>query len=171
MRTRCVVPAVIVCVATVSLAPLSASPATPVGTRTPAVTAPYGLDSRPLPETFDPNVLLPPAVGSFLRSPLPDGTLNQFEDISVTYQDEAGRVDIGFSMNESDQLAQHAVRSARVYARHLAGSGSPCQESIGSDPSFVKAPAYIAWSRGRFFFYAKATDGATLDRFMETFPF
>lgn len=173
MRTRWVVPAVVVfCVAAASAGPLSANRGLPASAmRTPAVAAPYGLDQRPAPDAFDPNVLLPTSVGPFLRSPLPDGTLNQYEDISVTYQDERGRIDIGFSMNESDVLARHAVRSARVYARRLAGAVNPCQESLDSEPSFVKAPDYIAWSRGRFFFYAKATDGATLDRFMERFPF
>jgi hypothetical protein len=163
-------------VLTAGLVPLGAAgPASSrADVRTAAVeAAPYGLDQRPAPDGFVPDALLPGAVGPFVRSALPEGTLNQHEDVTVSYSDARGRVDVGFSMNESSAMAQQAVRSARAYAVQLARSGAhpPCQESIGGDPSFVKAHDYIAWSRGRFFFYAKATDGATLDRFMSAFPY
>jgi hypothetical protein len=43
--------------------------------------------------------------------------------------------------------------------------------SLKSEPAYFHAHDFIAWSRGTYFFYAKASTPDALARFMATFPY
>lgn len=42
---------------------------------------------------------------------------------------------------------------------------------IGRDPSYFKVADFMSWTRGRYFFCAKAGSPAALEKFMRDFPF
>jgi len=139
-----------------------------------AASLPYGLESRPSPEGRSLEEVLPREVGSFVRGPLDGFTdLPANADLNVDYRDERGTVTVGVTVAESPDLARNAVRAARS----LCGAGPrrsrtpEVVESLDGDPSFVKTADFIAWSRGRHFFYVKASSAAALDHFMRHFPY
>lgn len=149
-------------------------PTRPATGGTGTAPAPYGLESRPSPEGRSLEEVLPREVGSFIRGPLDGFTdLPANADLNVDYHDERGAVTIGVTVAESPDLARGAVRAARS----LCGTGphrAPAPavvESLDGDPSFVKAADFMAWSRGRHFFYVKASSPAALDHFMRHFPY
>lgn len=152
----------------------AAGPTRPAAGSTGTMPAPYGLEARPSPEGRSLEEVLPREVGSFVRGPLDGFTdLPANADLNVDYRDERGAVTVGVAVAESPELAQSAVRAARS----LCGMGprrSPAPgvvESLDGDPSFVKAADFMAWSRGRHFFYVKASSPQALDHFMSHFPY
>jgi hypothetical protein len=135
---------------------------------------PYGLESRPRPEGRSLEEVLPREVGSFVRGPLDGFTdLPANADLNVDYRDERATVTVGVTVAESPELARSAVRAARsMCGKAPRGSPAPAVvESLDGDPAFVKAGDFIAWSRGRHFFYVKASSPAALDQFMRHFPY
>jgi hypothetical protein len=139
---------------------------------------PYALDRRPMPDGRDPETLLPRQVGSFARRPFPRGTIvGADEDLNADYTDGRETVNVGFSLTAGPAEAQLAVRvtSKEAIDQLRRSKGEPDPELIvasdDTDPSFCKIGDFIAWSRGEYFFYAKASTPAALDRFMESFPY
>lgn len=152
----------------------AASRARPAGGGAGAASLPYGLESRPSPEGRTLDEVLPREVGGFVRGPLDGFTdVPANADLNVDYRDERSTVTVGVTVAESPDLARSAVRAARS----LCGGGRRTSrapevvESLDGDPSFVKTGDFIAWSRGRHFFYVKASSPAALDHFMRHFPY
>jgi hypothetical protein len=143
-----------------------------------AANAPYQLAQRPMPKGTDLEVLLPRTVGTFTRAPLPPGTKTPVdEDLNVDYSSGTEKVNVGFSIPGNPNDAHEAIRIAReetIATLKKAGKGKElqqAQESIGTPTSYYKVQDFIAWSRGGYFFYAKANSAAALDAFMRAFPF
>lgn len=143
----------------------------------PAV-VPFALDTRPSPAGRSPELLLPRQVGGFSRRPFPNGTrIEGTADLNADYTDGRDTVNIGLSVTEKVEDAQAAIRTLKQEALEFArrrASGGPmpmASESIGTDPSFYRIGEMIGWSRGGYFFYARASSESGLDRFMEQFPF
>jgi hypothetical protein len=133
---------------------------------------PFGIDRRPMPKGEDLNTLLPLTVGMFKREPLPPNTkAKSDEDLNVTYRAGADTIDVGFSIPETPEDAHEGIKVTRdeAIASKVPLKGS--KFSAGSEPSFFYAADFISWSRGRYFFYAKANSPAALTRFMEAFPY
>ena len=133
---------------------------------------PFGLDRRPMPKGDDLNTLLPLTVGTFKREPLPPNTkARSDEDLNVSYRAGADAIDVGFSIPETLEDAHEAIKVTRdeAVASKVPLKGS--KFSVGTEPSFFYAADFISWSRGRYFYYAKANSSAALTRFMEAFPF
>ena len=137
-----------------------------------ATEVPYGIDRRPMPQGTALEALVPPSVGAFRRPPLPTGaTPPTEEDLTVSYNAGQDSVDFGFSLPESAADAQAAVTTTREDAVASKVDLRRSQYSVGKDPSYFKTERFMAWSRGRYFFYAHASSPAALDRFMQAFPY
>jgi hypothetical protein len=131
-----------------------------------------------MPKGSDLDVLLPRTVGTFTRPPLPAGTKPPVdEDLNVDYTSGTDRVNVGFSIPGNAADAREAIRTARqdgIATLKKTGKGrqlQQAQESIGPPTSYYKLQDFIAWSRGGYFYYAKADSVAALDAFMRAFPF
>jgi hypothetical protein len=134
--------------------------------------APFGIDRRPLPKGDDLNVLLPLTVGSFKREPLPaSAKAKSDEDLNVTYRSGEDVIDVGFSIPESPEDAHEAIKVTREEAIASKTPLKGSKFSVGTEPSFFHASDFMSWSRGRYFYYAKANRPAALARFMEAFPY
>lgn len=104
-------------------------------------TIPFGIDKRPRPAGTGLNVLVPATVGSFTREQLPAG-----------------------AKPRSDEDLNVTYKSGKV---NMKGE----QYVIGKDPSYFKVAGFMSWTRGKYFFYAKANSPAALEKFMRAFPF
>ena len=133
---------------------------------------PFGIDKRPVPKGTDLNVLVPVTVGTFKREPLPrDVKVPVEEDLNVTYKSGADSVFFGFSIPGTLLDAHEAIKITRDEAMAGIADAKSVQYVIGKDPSFFKAGDFMSWSRGGYFFYAKATSEDALEGFMRAFPY
>jgi hypothetical protein len=133
---------------------------------------PFGIDKRPMPTGTDLNVLVPPSVGSFTREQLPpDAKARSDEDLNVTYKSGSDSVFFGFSIPDTPADAYEAVKVTREEAIASKVNMKGEQYVIGKDPSYFKVADFMSWTRGKYFFYAKANSPAALDKFMRAFPF
>jgi hypothetical protein len=133
---------------------------------------PFGVDKRPAPSGTDLAVLVPTSVGAFRRDALPAGSGPRAdEDLNVTYRSGAESVFFGFSIPESAADAHEAVKVTRDEAVASKVSLKGEQYSVGTDPSYFRAGSFMSWSRGRYFFYAKASSPRALEDFMRAFPY
>jgi hypothetical protein len=138
----------------------------------PAKDVPFSLDRRPMPKGEDLAVLLPLSVGPFKRDALPAGAkASSDEDLNVTYRSGADQISFGFSIPETPEDAHEAIKVTRDEAVASKVPMKNAQYSAGTEPSFFHAHDFISWTRGRYFFYAKATSPAALARFMAVFPY
>lgn len=142
------------------------------------VAIPFALDTRPVPSGRSPELLLPRQVGGFSRRPFPNGTrIEGTADLNADYTDGRDTVNVGLSVTERSEDAQAAIRTLKGEALEFArrrSKGGPmplATESIGTDPSFYRIGEMMGWSRGGYFYYARASSEAGLNRFMEEFPF
>jgi hypothetical protein len=142
-----------------------------------AKAAPYQLDKRPMPKGKDLETLLPRKVGTFAREAFPAGTKpSDSEDVNIDYKSGADRVNVGFSIPGAKD-AHEGIRTAKtetiVELKRLkrAKEISTAVELIGPPTSYYKVSDFIAWTRGGYFFYAKANSAEALDAFMKAFPF
>ena len=130
-----------------------------------------------MPNSQDPDILLPRQVGPYARRPFPRGLRVGIEDLNADYTDGRSTVNVGISITEKPKDAHTAIRTLRQEALGqrkrdgVKGAEARMYESIGTEPSFYKFDDFIAWSRGGYLYYAKASSAAALDRFMEGFPF
>jgi hypothetical protein len=139
--------------------------------------APYQLDKRPMPKGQDLETLLPRKIGKFTREAFPAGTKpSDSEDINIDYKAGAETVNVGFSIPGAKD-AHEGIRTAKTETiaelKRLkrANEISTALEQIGPPTSYYKVSDFIAWTRGGYFFYAKANSAAALDAFMTAFPF
>lgn len=133
---------------------------------------PFGIDKRPVPTGTDLNVLVPMTVGSFTREHLPpDAKARSDEDLNVTYKSGSDSVFFGFSIPDTPADAYEAVKVTREEAIASKVNMKGEQYVIGKDLSYFKVADFMSWTRGKYFFYAKANSPAALDKFMRTFPF
>jgi hypothetical protein len=140
--------------------------------------APYGLTQRPMPSGQDLEKLLPRKVGTFVREAFPAGTKpSDSEDVNIDYKAGADTVNVGFSIPGNPKDALEGIRTAKtetlIELKRLkrAAEIKTALESIGPPTSYYKVSDFIAWTRGGYFFYAKANSPAALDAFMKAFPF
>jgi hypothetical protein len=140
--------------------------------------APYQLDKRPMPKGQDLETLLPRKVGTFTREAFPAGTKpSDSEDINVDYKSGADVVNVGFSIPGNEKDANEGIRTAKdetiAELKHLrrAKEIATALERLDQPTSYYKVADFIVWSRGGYFFYAKAKNAAALDAFMSAFPF
>jgi hypothetical protein len=143
-----------------------------------AKAAPYLLDKRPMPKGQDLETLLPRKVGTFTREAFPAGTKpSDSEDINIDYKSGSEVVNVGFSIPGNEKDAHEAIRTAKTETiaelKHLRRTKeiSTAPELLDRPTSYYKVADFIAWSRGGYFFYAKAKNAAALDAFMTAFPY
>jgi hypothetical protein len=133
--------------------------------------APFGIDRRPMPQGTDLEKLLPATVGGFRRDALPkDAKLASDEDLNVTYRSGADSVDVGLSKPDTVEDVREAIKVSREEGVRSGVPMSGARYSLRTDPAYFQAGDFIAWSRGTWFFYAKASSPAALARFMGAFP-
>jgi hypothetical protein len=134
--------------------------------------APFSIDERPMPSGSDVAILVPPVVGTFKRDPLPAGAkLSSDEDLNVNYRSGDETVNVGLSKPESVQDAREAIKVSRDEAVASKVPMRGAKYSLGTDPGYFYVGDFVAWNRGQYFFYAKASSAAALTRFMSAFPF
>jgi hypothetical protein len=140
--------------------------------------APYQLDKRPMPKGQDLETLLPRKVGTFTREAFPAGTKpSDSEDINIDYKSGAEVVNVGFSIPGNVKDANGGIRTAKdetiaeLKRLRRAKEISTALESLDKPTSYYKVADFIVWSRGGYFFYAKAKNAAALDAFMTAFPY
>jgi hypothetical protein len=135
-------------------------------------TTPFGIDKRPMPSGTDLNTLVPVTVGAFRRDSLPPGAKPPSdEDLNVTYKSGADSVFFGFSIPEAVADAHEAIKVTREEAIASKVDIKGEQYAVGTDPSYFRAGSFMSWSRGRYFFYAKASSPAALESFLRAFPY
>lgn len=133
---------------------------------------PFGVDKRPAPSGADLEVLVPASVGAFRREALPAGAKPPSdEDLNVTYKSGAESVFFGFSIPETLADAHEAIKVTRDEAIASKVSLKGEQYSVGTDPSYFRAGSFMSWSRGKYFFYAKASSPRALASFMRSYPY
>jgi hypothetical protein len=133
---------------------------------------PFAVNERPMPSGISLETLVPSTVGTFKREALPEGAKPPTdEDLNVTYSSGANSIFFGFSIPERAADAQEAVKVTRDEAIASKISLKNQQYWVGSDPSFFRIEAFMSWSRGNYFFYAKANSTGALESFMRDFPY
>jgi hypothetical protein len=166
-------------VSSLVVAPFVAAPfvAAPFVVAPSAQSAPYELDKRPMPKGQDLETLLPRKVGTFTREAFPAGTKpSDSEDLNIDYKSGAEVINVGFSIpgakdaHEGIRIAK-AETIAELKRLRRAKEITTAQEQIGPPTSYYKVADFIAWTRGGYFFYAKAKNAAALDAFMTAFPY
>jgi hypothetical protein len=141
----------------------------------PEIPIPYGIDARPLPSGDDFDKLLPLQIGSFQRKGLDIPSNLQVSSIYAKYQGKGGDIFVEFGPCDDAETAWKAVETAK--AETVAEFPEASQwESLGTEPSFFKAisprDAWMAWTRGRYYFSAHARGGEKdLDTFLTAFPY
>jgi hypothetical protein len=142
-----------------------------------AKAAPYQLDKRPMPKGQDLETLLPRTIGKFTREAFPAGTKpSDSEDINIDYKSGNDVINVGFSI-PGPKDAHEGIRTAKTETiaelkrLRRAKEIATAQELIGQPTSYYKVADFIAWTRGGYFFYAKAKNAAALDAFMTAFPY
>lgn len=135
---------------------------------------PYGLAGRPVPEGEDLDVLLPPQVGPFIRDPIETPT-DKYMPIYANYRRGAATVFVELGINDDAGCAQVALATAKaetdaefpgVPQLFVKRQGVSCLRTVN------RLGAFVAWTRGRYYFSARAKGGETdLNEFMAAFPF
>ena len=135
-------------------------------------TPPFRVDLRPQPAGTNLEILLPKNVEKFIRKDLPaDAKPRSNEDLNVEYVSGNDSIFFGFSIPNTEKDAFEAIKVTRQEAidSHLNLKGE--KYLIGKNPSYFKIDDFMSWTRGRYFFYAKASSPQALRRFMSVFPF
>jgi len=136
---------------------------------------PYRIDSRPMPEGEDVNALLPAQVGPYTRDPI-DEPVDTDEPIYATYRRTGGSsVFVELGICEDGTGAQGALETAnaetdaefpdapRLFLR---------QGDVWCLRTVNRLGAFIAWTRGPYYFSAHAKGGEKdLDEFMVAFSY
>lgn len=135
---------------------------------------PYGVAARPMPSGTDLNVILPPQVGPYARSPVepPDS----FDDpIYETYKSDTGTVFVELGICGETSHAQAALATAKAET-DVEFPDEPqvflkCEDVLCLKTS-NRLGAFMAWTRGPYYFSAHARGGPSdLDAFMKSFPY
>ena len=133
---------------------------------------PFGIHQRPQPTGTDLEKLIPKTVGTFIREDLPsDAKPRSDEDLNVEYKSGKDKVFFGFSIPETEKDAFEAVKVTRQEAIDSKISLKGEQYLIGKNPSYFKIADFMSWTRGKYFFYVKASSPQVLEKFMRDFPY
>jgi hypothetical protein len=134
--------------------------------------APFAVDRRPRPAGKNPDILLPLKIGAFTRAALPPGTkIPSDEDLNVTYKSGNDSIFFGVSITDTEKDAVEAIKVTRQEAIDSRLSLKGEQYRVDSDPGYFRINDFMSWNRGRYFFYAKASSPAALEKFMKAFPY
>jgi hypothetical protein len=134
--------------------------------------APFGIDKRPQPTGRNLEILLPKTVGPFTREDLPvDAEPRSDLDLNVEYKAGGETIFFGFSIPETEKDAFEAIKVTRQEAIDSKLSLKNEQYLIGKNPSYFKIADFMSWTRGKYFFYAKASSPQALQKFMTDFPY
>lgn len=150
----------------------------PVEVQPPDVDVPYGIDTRPLPESDDIGHLLPSQIGIFQRSE-PRGDV--YKLTYAEYTDGHNQICMSVAVCESPEAARNGIDIAQLESADVTESVETI--SAGTEPSFLKSRinnrrmgamgkmTVFMWNRGRYYFDANAPTTELLDSFMNQFPF
>jgi hypothetical protein len=132
---------------------------------------PYGMAGRPMPAGNDPERLLPRQVGGFARPAIKPGGPGM--PIYAEYRQGAATIFMELGIGADANDARAILDTARDEAG-AAGPGSLFAE--GPDGACVRTVdaggAFLAWTRGRYFFSAHARGGENdLAAFAQVFPY
>src|SRR5262245_3810269 len=127
----------------------------------------YGIPNRPMPEGTNLDRLLPPRVGSFVRDPIKPPSKGM--PIYADYRRGPAGIFMELGICDDTRDAQSAVETAAgetgVEDQVIQSGGISCLRTVGPEGAFV------AWTRGRYYFSAHAKGGEKdLDEFMAAFP-
>jgi hypothetical protein len=139
---------------------------------------PFNVGRRPMPTSDATAELLPPRVGAFQRDALPaTAKVPADEEMYVTYRRGTDSVSVGVSRPGSVDDARAAVETALQETRdELRRTGRReelprIMQDLKGDPAYVAVSDFMAWSRGGYFFAAKASHPRALAGFMQAFPY
>lgn len=136
--------------------------------------APYEWATRPLPIGDDLEHLLPPRVGAFVRIELRRPSDVHRDPVYAHYRTETWEVFVELGICDDPRAAQSALATAKGETE---AEAAPQCYSAGTEPSFLKTisprlGAFVAWTRGCYFFSAHAKGGdAVLSAFMNSYPY
>ncbi len=146
--------------------------------------APYGIEKRPLPSGLDIDQLLPKQVGAYTRASVErasnQGTQATSVDIDgdsmyARYRSGAKEIFVEFSATSSAENAQSILDVAAGDAAGGVFPSDPRFGSRGTEPSYLKVVngdgAFMAWTRGGYYFSVSAKSEPDLDAFMQAFPY
>jgi hypothetical protein len=125
-----------------------------------------------MPEGDDPDKLLPPQVGEFVRESVqPPRGIQQ----STYAHYRCGAATVFFELHlgdDADGAREGVFNAKRETDAEFPDSDERSVCSLETDPSYFKYAGLMAWTRGRYFFLANAKGGeADLDKFMGSFPY
>lgn len=127
---------------------------------------PYGIAGRPAPTGNDLDRLLPAKVGGYARAPIqPPG---KGMPIYAEYWRGAATVFVELGICDDAAEARSALETARAETggECIEGKEISCLRVVNGDGAFV------AWTRGRYYFSAHAKGGeGDLDEFVRGFPY
>ena len=123
--------------------------------------------------------LLPLTLDGFERGRLPEGfrVPSTDEPLHVAYRRGADSVVVSAIMPATADEARAAVHAAARDVREQLHRTDRQQDvprivqDLGGDPAYVALGSFVAWSRGRHFFAARASSPHALAAFMQAFPF
>ena len=129
-----------------------------------------------MPVGDDLDQLLPLQVGLFVRTELRRPADLHGNPIYARYRRDTAEVFVELGLCEDAGGARMALSTAKSELQaEPENVMQVCSE--GTEPSFLtfvgpRAGAFVAWTRGEFYFSAHAKDGeAALDAFMNRFPY
>jgi hypothetical protein len=138
---------------------------------------PFNLGARRMPAGDDAAALLPVGVGGFERERLPDGLrLPPDEPLHVAYRRGADSVVASASLLPGAASARAEVEAAARDTRDRLRRTGRRQDlprivqDLDGDPAYIALGAFLAWSRGPYFFVARASSPHALATFMLAFP-
>lgn len=148
-------------------------------------TAPYGIESRPMPSGTDLDRLLPKQVGPYSRVLLEKSEQRGMTPTSIevdgnsvyaTYRNGDKEVFVEFSIAGSAENAQSSWDVVVGDANEGIYPTDPQLGSFRTEPSYLKVVnengAFFAWTRSGYFITAHAKGGESdLDAFMKTYPY
>jgi len=162
---------------------------TPQPTRGPITklngSAPYGIESRPMPSGTDLDQLLPKQVGPYTHVSLEKAeqrgtTATSIEtdgnSVYATYKNGDKEIFVEFSVASTPENAQAGWDVVVGDANEGIYPSDPRLASFRTEPSYLKvvndSGAFFAWTRGGYFITANAKGGESdLDAFMNAFPY
>src|SRR5262249_20193795 len=128
---------------------------TPLG-----VELPYGITSRPMPQGENIDALLPRQVGPFVREPIQP--VAKGAPIYGNYRSGAATVFVELGICDSAHDALAVLDTAKDEASGERETVPPLyvkRAECGCFKSVSENGAFIAWTRGRYFFSAHAKSG------------
>ncbi len=147
-------------------------------------TAPYGIEKRPMPSGLDLEQLLPKQVGPYTRASVErasnQGTQATSVDVDgdsiyARYRSGTKEIFVEFAVASSASNAQSTLAVAAGDAVGGVFPTDPRFGSMGTEPSYLKVVnsdgAFIAWTRGGYYFSASTKSEGDLDAFMQAFPY